>query len=112
MKQFSVNIEPEYDDPSGDPDLANDFPIYKEGIEWLEITIKNEREECLRLSFSLDKKEGVMIGFYIFEEDIYLRFRGGKTIYKSVLKLIYRFPESIRHKHRQYRLLKLIEELK
>ena len=103
LKQFRVDIEPDYCmDPSGVPELANDFPIYEALDEWLEITIKNEFEELLILSFNLDNKEGVSIIFHNFEKEFHLNFKGDVDLYKSVIRLIYRFPETINDSQRYY----------
>lgn len=110
LKQFRVDIEPDYnDDPSGVPELAKDFPIYEAWDKWLEIIIKNEREELLILSFNLDNKQGVFVKFHIFEENLSLNFKGDISIYKSIIKLIHRFPETIKYYHRQY-ILSAIKE--
>ena len=110
LKLFSAYIQPDYyEDPTGIPELAKDFPLYEDGIEWLEINIINECDERLIMSFYLDNKEGVQISFYNFRENFSLYFKGDVTIYKSIFKFMYRFPETIRHYHRQYRLMQLKE---
>ena len=99
LKTFIVEIMPnwcyyDWDDyflTNEDLEIAEDFPILKTTVEsFIEILIINEKKESMNLEIFLDNKKGV---------DIYLCgffFTGDISICKSILKLMYRFPETLK----------------
>lgn len=114
LKFFKAEIESPYDDDAWyyiddifeDWELAETFPIYPKSPCWLEIDIINEKGERLSLYICLDNKNGITIYFHSY---FYFNFKGDLSICKSVIKLMYRFPETIRDHHLQYRWLALKE---
>ena len=111
LEMFRVAIVDRWDNNAiyDDLEYAEDFPILKIERKRLEIEIINEKKERLSLYTFFDNDKGVNISFSSLSCHYKFDFWGDISIFRSVIKLMHRFPETITKYHRQYRLLALKE---